>query len=170
VTSLDLGAGGPRNAAGDALTSLVLESFELVGAFLGAAERIAAGADITAAWWQVMGAVVEEPRTVSQIARRIGLRRQSVQRTADIICREGLTTFVENPADRRARCLRLTDEGHARLRLLIDDQAAWANAVGAQLGADAAARLVALEAELVEVRHAARAVEHLTAGAANPQP
>ena len=49
-----------RSAAGDALTDLVLPVFELNGEFLAAAKGIAEPAGLTPAWWQVLGATLDE--------------------------------------------------------------------------------------------------------------
>ena len=62
-----------RSAAGDALTDLVLPAFELNGEFLAAAEEMTRPVGLTPAWWQVLGATLDEPLTVAEIARRVGL-------------------------------------------------------------------------------------------------
>src|SRR6266545_2667657 len=93
----------PRSPAGNALTELVLEVFRVNGRLLAAGDRMARPAGQTSARWQVLGAVDREPRTVSQIARMMGLTRQSVQRTADRLHAEGLVAHTDNPAHRRAR-------------------------------------------------------------------
>ena len=48
-----------RTAEGDALTALVLPSFELNGEFLAAAHDIATPHGLTPAWWQVIGATLD---------------------------------------------------------------------------------------------------------------
>ena len=62
-----------RTAAGDALTELVLPAFELNGEFLAAAETMTRPVGLTPAWWQVLGATLDEPFPVAEIARRVGL-------------------------------------------------------------------------------------------------
>ncbi len=129
---------GHRSPAGDALTALVLPVFELNGEFLAAAEAIATPVGLTPAWWQVLGATLDEPLTVSDIARRVGLglARQSVQRVADLLVDKGWATYRDNPRHRRAKLLEPTDEGRNTVRRLAADQHAWADAVGAQVGLD----------------------------------
>lgn len=131
-----------RTPAGDALTDLVLPVFELNGEFLAAADDITRPAGLTPAWWQVLGATLDEPLTVSQIARRVGLglARQSVQRVADVLVERGWARYVDNPDDRRARLLEPTDRGRRTLGRLRDGQHAWADAVGSEVGADALER------------------------------
>ena len=125
-----------RTPAGDALTDLVLPVFELNGEFLAAADDITRPAGLTPAWWQVLGATLDEPLTVSQIARRVGLglARQSVQRVADLLTDRGWARYLDNPADRRARLVEPTPRGRRTLERLRTDQHAWADAVAAEVG------------------------------------
>jgi DNA-binding MarR family transcriptional regulator len=128
--------GGPpsgRTPAGDALTELVLATFALNGRFLAAAEELARPAGLTAARWQVLGAVLRGPRPVSEIARVMGLARQSVQRLADLLVEQGLAAYEDNPAHRRAKLLVATDAGLAAVRSIHDAQVAWADRVTAGL-------------------------------------
>lgn len=132
-----------RTPAGDALTSIVLPAFELNGEFLAAAQDITAPAGLTPAWWQVLGATLDEPLAVAEIARRVGLglARQSVQRTADILVDKGWAEYVDNPRHRRAKLLQPTERGRETVAELRDDQHAWADAVGEEVGADEIARV-----------------------------
>ena len=104
-----------RSAAGDALTDLVLPVFELNGEFLAAAKDIAEPAGLTPAWWQVLGATLDEPLPVAEIARRVGLglARQSVQRTADLLVEQGLGDLPRQPAPPAGQAAR-TDPGRSR--------------------------------------------------------
>ena len=132
-----------RTPAGDALTDLVLPVFELNGEFLAAARDIAEPAGLTPAWWQVLGATLDEPRSVAEIARRVGLglARQSVQRTADLLVEKGWATYADNPQHKRAKLLAPTPDGLATLHRLRDTQQAWADAVGAEVGVEDLRRL-----------------------------
>ena len=85
-----------RMPAGDAVTELVLKTFRLNGLFLQVAESIARPVGLTAAWWQVLGAVLDGPLTVAGIAREMGLARQSVQRIADLLAARGLAEYRPN--------------------------------------------------------------------------
>lgn len=127
-----------RSDAGDALTSIVLPAFELNGEFLAAAQDITEPAGLTPAWWQVLGATLDEPLPVAEIARRVGLglARQSVQRTADILVGKGWAEYLENPKHRRAKLLQPTISGRETLDRLRADQHAWADAVGNEVGAE----------------------------------
>jgi DNA-binding MarR family transcriptional regulator len=92
--------------------------FRLNGQFLARSEDVARPVGLTAARWQVLGAVLCEPAPVSGIARTMGITRQSVQRIADTLVEAGLAEYRPNPAHRRAKLLALTAEGAAALRKL----------------------------------------------------
>ncbi|MDX8497662.1 MarR family transcriptional regulator [Mesorhizobium sp. VK4C] len=145
-----------RTEAADTLTELVLAVFRLNGRFLEAADRLAAPAGLTAARWQVLGAVLKEPKSVAEIGRDMGLARQSVQRLADILAEDGLATYADNPAHRRAKLLSVTEAGWTAVRHIATRQHAWANSVSEGLdpqalkGALALLRVLALRVEQAE--------------------
>ena len=130
------GARRGRSAAGDALTELVLRVFRLNGLLLAAAEEMARPAGLTAARWQVLGAVLRQPLTVSGVARAMGLTRQSVQRLADLLVEDGMAEYAPNPAHRRARLLRPTAKGWAAIEVIRPLQYAWTHRVTGGIGAD----------------------------------
>lgn len=126
------GGGRPpsgRTPGGDALTELVLATFALNGRFLAAAEELARPAGLTAARWQVLGAVLHEPRSVSGIARVMGLARQSVQPIANLLVEQGLAEYRDNPEHRRAKLLAATEAGLDAVRSIHARQSAWADGV-----------------------------------------
>jgi DNA-binding MarR family transcriptional regulator len=118
----------------EAFTRLVLLVFRLNGLLLDAGDRLAAPAGQTSARWQVMGVIDHGPLTVSQIARAMGLRRQSVQRTADLLAADGVAEYLTNPADRRAKLLTLTARGRRALRTIERAQFEWARNHGEAIG------------------------------------
>jgi DNA-binding MarR family transcriptional regulator len=124
------------SAAGSALTELILATFRLNGLFMEAAQSMAAEGGVTAAWWQVIGGVLDEPRTVADVARRMGMTRQGVQRIADVLVDRGLAEYRPNPAHRRAKLLACTEAGYWAVRRISLVQHRWANRIGATLGAD----------------------------------
>jgi DNA-binding MarR family transcriptional regulator len=124
----------PSTPAEAAFTRLVLLVFRLNGLLLEAGDRLAAPAGQTSARWQVMGVIDHGPLTVSQIARAMGLRRQSVQRTADVLAADGVAEFLDNPADRRAKLLALTPSGRRALRTIEGAQFEWAREHGEAIG------------------------------------
>ncbi|MEU4743403.1 MarR family transcriptional regulator [Actinosynnema sp. NPDC023658] len=123
----------PRTEAGDVLTEVVMRTFRLYGGFLEAAEVMTRPVGLTAAWWQVLGAVLRRPLTVSGIAREMSLTRQSVQRIADLLVEKGLAEYLPNPAHKRAKLFRPTAEGHAAVARLAEAQHAFTNRISAQV-------------------------------------
>jgi DNA-binding MarR family transcriptional regulator len=129
--------GGTRTAAGEAATDVVLRTFRANGLFLAAGDLLTAEEGLTSARWQVLGALAlaGRPLTVPQVARRMGLTRQSVQASVNRLLRDSLVEAVENPDHRRSPLIRLTDRGSARYAGLERRQAAWINELAAGLDA-----------------------------------
>jgi DNA-binding MarR family transcriptional regulator len=124
----------PRTPAGDAFTTLLGQVIALTRRFTTAGEALAKPAGQTLARWLVLEAVQDAPATVAQIARGLHLARQGVQRLADLLVRDGLAAYEDNPAHRRAKLLRLTPQGRSALRSIQTAQRAWADALGAKIG------------------------------------
>ncbi|MFF4170246.1 MarR family winged helix-turn-helix transcriptional regulator [Streptomyces sp. NPDC001744] len=118
----------------DALSRTALGVFRLNGQFLAVSEKLAEPAALTAAWWQVLGAVLPGPLPVAGIARVMGITRQSVQRVADLLVREGLASYEPNPAHRRAKLLAPTDAGRAAVRRIDPGHAEFAALLQRELG------------------------------------
>lgn len=132
----------------DLLAAAALTSFRLNGQFLALAEELARPVGLTAAWWQVLGAVLGEPRSVSGIAREMGMARQSVQRVADLLVERGLAAYDDNPAHRRAKLVTATEQGLEAVRRIDPAHAEAAHALIGELGAVRAREVVAALAEL----------------------
>src|SRR6266542_1186720 len=84
--------------------------------------------------WLVLGECQHSPATVSDIARRLHLARQSVQRVADVLQREGLCTYRDNPRHRRAKLVELTPAGRSALTRIEAAQRHWSDALAARIG------------------------------------
>ncbi|KOG11937.1 MULTISPECIES: MarR family winged helix-turn-helix transcriptional regulator [Streptomyces] len=123
-----------RRQRQDALSRTALGVFRLNGQFLAVSEKLAEPAGLTAAWWQVLGAVLPQPLPVSGIARVMGITRQSVQRIADLLVREGLAAYEPNPAHRRAKLLAPTEAGRAAVRRIDPGHAELAALLLRELG------------------------------------
>lgn len=115
-------------------SAVAITSFRLNGQFLAIAEELAAPAGLTAAWWQVLGAVLREPLPVSGIARAMGITRQSVQRIADLLVDKGLAEYRPNPAHRRAKLVAVTDAGRAAIKHINPQHAVLAKRLADELG------------------------------------
>jgi DNA-binding MarR family transcriptional regulator len=134
------------------LSNTALAVFKLNGQFLTLADDLAQEAGLTAAWWQVLGAVLVEPLPVSGIAREMGITRQSVQRIADLLVAQGQAEYRENPAHRRAKLLAATEAGYDAVARIGPRHAVAAKELTGRLGRDELAetlrRLRALSAAL----------------------
>lgn len=124
----------PPTEAARLLTDAVLTTFRLNGQLLEVAQRLGAAGGLTAAWWQVLGGVLDQPRTVSEIGRRMGMTRQGVQRVADLLAGRGLAEYRPNPAHRRAKLLACTEAGYWAIRQIALVQRPWADRIGAAVG------------------------------------
>jgi DNA-binding MarR family transcriptional regulator len=123
-----------RSPAGDAFSALVIRVLRLGGLLTAVGDRLAEPAGQTSARWQVLAAAEYAPGTVAQIARALGLARQSVQRVADLLERDGLAAYEDNPNDLRAKRLCLTPRGRAALATIQKAQRVWADELGASVG------------------------------------
>jgi DNA-binding MarR family transcriptional regulator len=129
----------------DLLSGLALTVFRLNGQLLDVAEELARPAGLTAAWWQVLGAVLDQPLSVAGIARDMGITRQSVQRIADLLVERGLAEYQPNPAHRRAKLVTPSAEGRAAIAEIGPDHAAFARRLARTAGrAELSATLAAL--------------------------
>lgn len=125
----------PHTDAGATLTDLIIATFRLNGRLMEVAQGLAAAGGITAAWWQVLGGVLDEPRTVAEVGRRMGVTRQGVQRIANLLVDQGLAELRPNPGHRRAQLLACTPAGYWAIRQIALVQHPWANRVGDAVGA-----------------------------------
>ncbi len=122
-----------RNPKAELLRQFILDMLQLDGALRSHAEGMTAMHGQTPARWKVLTAAGCDVRTVPQIARRMGLTRQAVQRIANQLVEEGLARFAENPDHRGRPILRLTDEGTAIDDGISDLHARWSNQVARKL-------------------------------------
>lgn len=132
------------------LSGVAKTMFRLNGQFLAVEEDLARPVGLTAAWWQVLGAVLRQPLPVAGIAREIGITRQSVQRVADILVQHGLAEYEPNPAHRRAKLLRPTGQGRDVVRRISPAHARFAERLADELGVE-------------ELRHALDVLSRLSA-------
>jgi len=94
---------------------LFSELFEAAGVGRRWGEHLAGCAGQTQARWQTLWTAASGPYTVPQIARRLGVTRQSVQRLATELDVEGLVTFDHNPDHKTSPIVTLTPAGREKL-------------------------------------------------------
>jgi DNA-binding MarR family transcriptional regulator len=124
-----------RTAEGDAATAVVLEIFRVNGLVLADGNRLAMAEGLTAARWQVLGAVAlaRRPLTVPQIARRMGLTRQAVQESVNRLLAEALVEARDNLDHRRSPLIGLTGLGSQKYTAVDQRQSRWINELAAGL-------------------------------------
>lgn len=124
-----------RTPEGDAATDVVLETFRASGLLLAAGDRLAAQEGLTAARWQVLGAVAlaGRPLTVPQVARRMGLTRQAVQASVNRLLSQALVEVGENPDHRRSPLIWLTEAGNHKYAAVDRRQIRWISELSAGL-------------------------------------
>src|SRR5664280_3563954 len=137
--------------AGAVLTDVVLTTFRLNARLMEIAQELAIAGDLTAAWWQVLGGVLDQPRSVAEIGRRMGMTRQGVQRVADLLVERGLAEYRPNPAHRRAKLLACTEAGCWAIRRISLVQQPFADRVGTAGGSDRLRTALATMQSLVAV-------------------
>ncbi len=59
----------------------------------------------------------------------MGLTRQGVQKTADLLVSEGLIEFIENPEHKKSQLLAVTRKGLNILRKIEASQKSWAKLI-----------------------------------------
>lgn len=116
-----------KTPKGEVLTDLILEVFRLNGAMINAGNQLTKPLGLTSARWQVMGAVelADQALTVSQIARRMELARQGVQRIVHDLEVLGLVNLKHNVDHKRAALVSFTDEGKKAMKKINAAQATW---------------------------------------------
>ena len=114
---------------GMALTAMFLKLFRVNGLLLMTGDRLTSDHGLTSARWQVMGAIADSPLTVAQIARNLGLKRQSVQRLVNVLSQQALLSLSDNPNHRRARLVQMTGTGRRQYEEISHIQAHWVNSI-----------------------------------------
>ena len=149
----------PRNIAkrqdtvkiGQAFDALLHRVVTLNKLFATAGEALARPAGQTLARTLVLREIEQEPASVADIARRLRLKRQSVQRVADLLAGDGYLTYTDNPRHRRAKLAQPTEAGRLVLRRVAAEQREWTERLGGQIGADKLEQVNALLEEVIDV-------------------
>jgi DNA-binding MarR family transcriptional regulator len=119
-----------------AVSELIIEVFKANGALIAAGDALARPAGLSSARWQVLGVIDHQALTVADVARAMGLRRQSVQQTVDALVRDGLAVCRDNPRHRRAKLVEPTPEGRRALAEVERRHAEWADELAERLDAE----------------------------------
>jgi DNA-binding MarR family transcriptional regulator len=126
----------PRSPAAQRFAWLVADVYELAGELERCGDALAIAAGQSGARWKVLSAASVGGQTVAQLARRLGLARQSVQRVADALEDDGLVRFEPNPDHQRSPRVALTAEGEQALARLSAAAAQWEDPLANHLRRD----------------------------------
>ena len=120
---------------GQLFTQTVLELFRLNGLLVAEGDQITKEHGLSSARWKILGALAlsPHPMTVPQIANKMGQTRQSVQRLADAMHKDGFLDYQENPYHKRAKLVVLSNKGKNSYELLERKQIPWANRSSASI-------------------------------------
>lgn len=116
-----------RTPEADALSLAAVRIFQLNGLLTEIGNRLAQPCGLTSARWWVLACVRDAPLSVAEIAKRLEVSRQGVQRIADDLVASGFTQYAANPDHARAKWLMISDKGFDALQRLEAAQADWAN-------------------------------------------
>ena len=111
----------------DSLSQLLAVSARTHAAMVAAGDDLVADLGLSSAREQLLSALVTagSPRTVSDLARDLGLSRQAVQRVADDLAERNLAAYFPNPDHARAKLLAPTDSGRLTLTEALRRKGAW---------------------------------------------
>jgi DNA-binding MarR family transcriptional regulator len=143
------------NREQELMSALAKATFRLHGQLVMIGGDLAQSAGMTGSCWQVLAAVLHTPLAVADVAREIGVTRQSVQRVADLLVEQGLAEYRPNPAHRRAKLLTPTQAGRDAIRRIAPAHAAFAGRLAGELG------VAAMEDTLAAVKRLSEALEVL---------
>jgi len=86
------------------------------GAFLEVAEKICSNDElITVPIWRVIAVIRINPMTVPEVAKYLGIKRQSVQSTVNQMKRRGLINLRKNPNHKTSPFVILTKKGNEKV-------------------------------------------------------
>lgn len=119
----------------DPLSRLIAATHRAHDALVSADDKLLSDLGLSHARARVLAALAEQdgPRTVSQLARVLGVARQGVQRLTDDLATAGFVAFQDNPGHARAKLARLTEAGSSAHAEAGRRRAAWAEGLGAGL-------------------------------------
>ncbi len=124
-----------HSAEAVAILDLIIEVLKLAPKVQHQGDCLTQDLGLTSSRWGFLMHVAQSDGqlTVADIARRMKLKRQTVQRFAVGIEQTGLITFTENPDHKRAKLLCVTQKGKRALATLEKRELKWAETVIADL-------------------------------------
>ncbi len=120
-----------RSNQGELLTDIILKVFHVNGSLNLAGDSMTSEFGLSSARWKVLGAIAGSSRKLSvpDIAAKMGLSRQAVQRLVDEMNKGNLVNFAENPNHRRSKHVILTRKGEKTYDQITQKQIPWVNSL-----------------------------------------
>jgi DNA-binding MarR family transcriptional regulator len=115
----------------NALLSLIIESIKLAPKLHLEGDKLTKDLDLSSSRWGVLGSIstADKPLTAADLARRMDLKPQTVQRFIAAMEKKRFITLNNNPDHKRARLIRLTKKGENALATLKERELRWAATV-----------------------------------------
>lgn len=134
------------------IRDLAIGIFATNGRLIDAGNMLVRDIGLTAAWWQVLGALgySPEPLPVAHVARNMGLTRQAVQRVVELLVERGFVRMESNPHHQRARLVVLTQAGRVALTAAEASVASFDRIALERIGAERVAIAIEVLHELRE--------------------
>jgi DNA-binding MarR family transcriptional regulator len=122
-----------RTQAGQAIEDLIVEIVATFFLLRAEGMRIGVVSSSGEGYWSVLRLLkVRGPQTVPQLARYRYVPRQSIQKLANEMLNDGVIEFLNNPAHKRSKLLRLTPKGEAVFQEMSDRIATLAETLAEQ--------------------------------------
>lgn len=122
-----------RTEAGRAIEDLIIEIVATFFLLRAEGMRIGVVSPSGEGYWSVLRLLkIYGPQTVPQIARYRYVPRQSVQKLANEMLKDGVIELVNNPAHKKSKLLRLTPEGDIVFQEMSDRIAKLAETLAKQ--------------------------------------
>lgn len=122
-------ATSPEQTGGDRERQLAVDELTLTTALLyfrmrkAAEEMLGEGAQSAGRRSILKSLSSGGPQTVPQMARRRAVSRQHIQKLVNGLQADGLVELIENPAHKRSRLVRITNDGEAVARATAEREA-----------------------------------------------
>ena len=123
------------------LRNLLLSRYELLyeRGFATAGEH--GYGDVTPAMARLFIVVARGRFSISELARRLAISRQSVHETVRMACNMGLVELAEDPDNRRVRIVRFTENGKRMSRTVLSVDRRMERELAGRIGAHNVAML-----------------------------
>lgn len=123
---------------GKAVIDLVLEILKTAPKLQLKGDKLTQDIGLTSSRWWCLVHVSESDGalTVADIARRMNLQRQTVQRFAEALFENDMIRYGDNPDHKRARLLSITEKGKSALATIEERELQWAESTATSIGAN----------------------------------